>query len=331
MELKKNKKKKKVKKRVKFAVVIFILVCQMIFLPIFGVALAYYGPFTNVRDVLVTTAMQTMSHKYLATWFLSEEKINEILDKYKYIIINDEPELNDIVISDKDKQGIEIVDINSGTSRGKMMIVNDPSRVTLATTSKLGEVGETLSTICKNEKAIGGINAGGFGDDGGAGIGDNPTGIIIKDGNMVWGTKEKNIQHIVGLTKDNKLAFKSQPTMSQVKNMNLRDGITFGPTLVANGSASFKGDGGTGMQPRTAIGQRKDGAILLLVLDGRGAGGSIGATYGDVRDVMLEYKAYNAVNLDGGSSSSMNYTGKTITNPSDIMGERSIVSAFIVK
>ena len=59
--------------------------------------------------------------------------------------------------------------------------------------------------------------------------------------------------------------------------------------------------------PRTAIGQRADGSVLLLVTDGRGASGHLGATAADLLNIMLEYEAVNAANLDGGSSSAMYY------------------------
>ena len=65
----------------------------------------------------------------------------------------------------------------------------------------------------------------------------------------------------------------------------------------------------SGANPRTAIGQKADGTVLLLVTDGRGAGGHLGATARDLISIMQEYGAVNAANLDGGSSSAMYYDG----------------------
>ena len=62
--------------------------------------------------------------------------------------------------------------------------------------------------------------------------------------------------------------------------------------------------------PRTAIGQREDGTVLLLVTDGRGISGHLGATASDLIDVMSKNGAVNAANIDGGSSSSMYYKGE---------------------
>jgi len=85
----------------------------------------------------------------------------------------------------------------------------------------------------------------------------------------------------------------------------------------------------SGVNPRTAIGQREDGAILLLVLDGRSVS-TLGATLQDVCDVMLEYGAVNVGNLDGGSSSVMVYDGEIINNCASVTGPRYIPDGFIV-
>lgn len=109
------------------------------------------------------------------------------------------------------------------------------------------------------------------------------------------------------------------------------EAVSFDKTMIVNGKKTIKsGDGGGGIAPRTAIGQRKDGSILLLIIDGRQAS-SIGATYREVQDIMYEYGAYNAANLDGGSSSTMYYDGEVINNPCDALGERSIPTIFYVE
>ena len=74
-----------------------------------------------------------------------------------------------------------------------------------------------------------------------------------------------------------------------------------------------------------------DGAIILLVIDGRQVN-SIGATLKEVQDILYdEYGAYNATNLDGGSSSTLFYNDEVINNPSDSLGERSIPSIVFVE
>jgi len=91
------------------------------------------------------------------------------------------------------------------------------------------------------------------------------------------------------------------------------------------------GGGGGGVGPRTAIGQKKDGTVLFLVVDGRQPGYSLGATLRDVQDILYEQGCYIAANLDGGSSSTLFYNGSVVNKPADLLGERMIPTTFIVK
>jgi exopolysaccharide biosynthesis protein len=133
---------------------------------------------------------------------------------------------------------------------------------------------------------------------------------------------------VIGFNKDNILTISNSMNLDQINNSNLRCAISFGPALILNGKPLVK-EGGTYLAPRSAIAQRKDGTILLLVIDGRQAY-SAGANYMDIQNIFLKYGAYNAANLDGGSSTTLNYQSKTINRPCDITGERSIASAFLI-
>ena len=91
---------------------------------------------------------------------------------------------------------------------------------------------------------------------------------------------------------------------------------------------------GSGLNPRTAIGQRSDGSILLFVTDGRGKSGHLGASSGDLIAVMQEYGAVNAANLDGGSSSCMYYNGEYLKSSVTFYYDNSswrLPAGFIVK
>ena len=114
--------------------------------------------------------------------------------------------------------------------------------------------------------------------------------------------------------------------------MGAVEGITFGPPLIVDGKKMItEGDGGWGVGPRTAIGQKKDGTVLFLVVDGRQPGYSLGATLRDVQDILYEQGCYIAANLDGGSSSTLFYNGSVVNKPADLLGERMIPTTFIVK
>lgn len=313
----------------------FFSLFQIIYIPLLCILLIYYGPFTNTRDMIVTTSMTTMTHQYFATFFLSDEKIEEILKKNRPEEVLADQNLDDIKIDTASTEeavnptdGIELVDVSSSTFKGYLLIVSDPSRVKLATAPRLGKVGSTTSQIVEEYDAIGGINAGGFADDA-LGTGGKPSGILIEDGELKT-TNYGGSYSIVGLDADHKMIVSNSMTYTRMKQLNLQSAVSFGPVIIINGQPTIRsGDGGWGIQPRTAIGQRKDGTILMLVIDGRQAD-SLGATLKNVQDIFLQYGAYNAFNLDGGASSTMYYNSKLVNNPSDIMGERYVPCAFII-
>lgn len=302
---------------------------EIIFVPILSIILIYYGPFTNLKEMIVTTAMTTMRHQYFATLFLSSSEIAEIIEKNRPDQNIEDQNIEDIKIDKNITDGIELVDVSTKTFKGYLLIVNDPSRVKLATTPRLGKVGATTSQIVKHYDAVAGINAGGFADDA-LGTGGKPSGILISDG-VLKTENAKGSYSVVGLDTSNRMIVSNSMTYKTMKSKNIRDAVSFGPTIIVNGKPTIKSgsDGGWGIQPRTAIGQRKDGSILMLVIDGRQAG-SIGATLKNVQDIFLKYEAYNAFNLDGGASSTMVYNDKLVNTPSDIMGERYVPCAFVV-
>ncbi|CCZ55981.1 exopolysaccharide biosynthesis protein [Clostridium sp. CAG:1219] len=314
------------KKSIKY-ILLFILF-QVIFVPVLVMSLIYYGPFKAVREMLVTTAMNTMTHQYFATMFLDQEEIDEIIARNRPSEEIGNQDLNDIKISDAVDNGIELIDVSSSSFKGYLLIVNDPSRVKLATAPRLGTVGATTSQIVEANDAIGGINGGGFKDDA-LGTGGKPDGLLMQDGKLINGYEYSSYK-VVGLDYDNKLIVSNSTSYSALKKLNVRDAVSFGPVIVINGQPTiYSGTGGYGIHPRSAIGQRKDGAILMLVIDGRQVD-SLGATLKNVQDIMLQYGAYNAFNLDGGASSTLVYNNKVVNHPSDIMGERYVPCAFII-
>lgn len=314
------------KKSIKY-ILLFILF-QVIFVPVLVMSLIYYGPFKAVREMLVTTAMNTMTHQYFATMFLDQEEIDEIIARNRPSEEIGNQDLNDIKISDAVDDGIELIDVSSSSFKGYLLIVNDPSRVKLATAPRLGTVGATTSQIVEANDAIGGINGGGFKDDA-LGTGGKPDGLLMQDGKLINGYEYSSYK-VVGLDYDNKLIVSNSTSYTALKKLNVRDAVSFGPVIVINGRPTiYSGTGGYGIHPRSAIGQRKDGAILMLVIDGRQVD-SLGATLKNVQDIMLQYGAYNAFNLDGGASSTLVYNNKVVNHPSDIMGERYVPCAFII-
>lgn len=307
---------------------IYLLV-QIVVLPILILGLIYYGPYTNIRDLIVTTSMTTMRHQYFATAFLPKETIDQILEDSRPPEIVEEQNLEAIDVSANASytDGIELVDVSSSTYTGYLLIINDPRRVKLATAPRLGVVGSTTSQIVEHYDAVAGINASGFADDA-LGTGGIPAGLIISNNEVVT-PNETGYYSFVGFNQDNVMIISNSMSYYNIVNMGIRDACTFGPVIVYNGYGIFSNGGGYGLQPRTAIGQRADGTVLFLVIDGRSTK-SLGGTLKNVQDIMLQYGAVNAFNLDGGASTTMVYNGEIINSPSDILGERYVPCAWIV-
>ncbi len=229
--------------------------------------------------------------------------------------------------------GVEVVSIKGDTYNGTLLIVYDPSRVTVGTLDNYGEgySGKTLRKFIEDTGAVGGINAGGFWDEGGKGTGAIPDGIVIRDGQIAWGEEGQRYKCVIGFD-ENHILHVGNMTGKQALDAGIVNGLSFsrGPVLIINGvPQNSKSSLGGGLNPRTAIGQRADGAVLLLVLNGRQAD-SLGATCDDLVSIMLAYGAVNAANLDGGSSTLMVYQGETMNQSAYFFGERKLPNAILI-
>ena len=236
-------------------------------------------------------------------------------------------EVVDYGLVDEDGDGIIIDQVVKKLCTGYMMIVQDPSRVFVGKPDSFGGSGLSVENMCKKYDAIGGINGGGYFDDGGGGSGGIPTGLTVSEGVFYNENAESGI--FIGFDQEGILHVGNMDTAT-AHDVGIRDGVTFslGPILVANGMPVDAVGITTGMNPRTAIGQRADGAVLMLVIDGRQAQ-SAGATYADLTEIMLDYGAINACNLDGGSSTAMWFDGDYVNNCST--NPRNLPTCFLVR
>lgn len=325
-------------------IIIDIMICMFLFFT--------YGPIDYFRNLLVTTAMTTKSHHYLAKTLYSEETIYEIMDSNYMEEVNENTNLTEINVGNieekteydsiyeeqilnRDKDAVyKIIPLSGNTYKGYLVAVYDPSRIELVTSRYLGKRGETVQEMAKREDALIAINAGGFADAGGVGNGGIPTGSLIQDSNLIYQGQDTGWGGgIVGFTKDNILML-YKGTANDAIEQGIEDAVDFGPFLIVNGKRSIaKGNGGYGISSRTAIGQRQDGIVLFVVIDGRQPGYSLGIDMSELTDIFVRYRAYNAVNLDGGASSSLVENKKLISKPCaySATGERWIASAWIVK
>lgn len=305
------------------------------------------GPSTQIRNLFVTSVRETSAAGFLADIFLTDEEVMEIVTANvtdagetqtdtSLLDFGSNSEENKEEVSDtvagevEEEEPIEIVTVKGALYNGKMMIIKDPSRVKVGVCDKFDrtKAGMTLLEICDKYDAIAGINGGRYYDDYGFGKGGEPKGIVFSEGKLVYGDLWTTYD-IYGFDKNN-VFICGRMTGQQAVDMGFRDAVTFGPALVVNGQAVDSVGTGGGLNPRTAIGQRADGSVLLLVIEGRQTS-SIGASYMDLIEIMLEFGAVNAANLDGGMSSSMAYEGEEIINNCSIKGSRDMPTAFIVE
>ncbi len=343
------------KRLIIFLLITVVMVVMMLYCLMW---VAVNGPSTVVRNIFVMSVRETSAMGFLADIFLTKEQIASIEAENKLVVTDEITDTSLISIgksesSNDDNQsqkpdigqtddnpldeGIEYVDgvavkkISESTFQGYMMLVKDPSRVFVGVSnSKFDEKkpGKTVMDIMQSYGVSMGINAGGFEDPQGTGDGALPKGIVISDGKLLYGS-ESGSYELIGFNKDNILVV-GRMTGKQALEEGIRDAVSFGPTLIVNGEAlSGIGTGG-GLNPRTAIGQRADGTVLLLVIEGRQAT-SLGASYTDLIRVMLEYGAVNAANLDGGSSSVMYYEGSLVNSNASVIGLRKMPTAFLVR
>ena len=329
-----QKKKKSWKHKVK---IILIIIFILMVIGSTGLFLFFKtNIFQDYKELWVQTAMTTMNHQYLATWFMSDTEINEIMKSLE-VVNNEDSELNAIELpkveeeieEEKPKENqINVDKIKGSNYVGFVMTISDPSKVKLVDSRK-SNMGTKLSEICKKHDAIAGINASGFADPDGGGMGHQLNEPAIIDRKLLYGNKNQKMS-LIGLTERGELVL-GKYTYQEAMDIGIQSGLQFGPFIIVNGHNQIQKANAGGLHPRMAIGQRKDGTMIFVCVDGRQPGYSIGATQLELQNIFEKYGAYNAANLDGGSSATMYYDGKVINKTSTPIGERYLPNAIIVE
>ena len=325
----------KIKKRTIFLA--FIDLCIICF-----ICIVYLSP--KFKNWWITTASSTGNHKWFADILYSDNEIIKVLENNKVIEIDEEVNLDDITFETEEKESYDsiydeqilkrnkddlykLITIKEKEYSGYLVVVYDPSRISLVTASHYGS---SLKMLAKENDAVVAINASGFNISQGY-----ANGVVIKDGKLVsnYGYNRHG-GGIIGFTYNNVLMLTNSNSTEAIKK-GIKDAVEFGPFLIVNGKPStIKGNGGLGTANRTAIAQRKDGIVLFLVIDGRGANNSDGIDMNGLIEILTRYKAYNAANLDGGGSSTLVINNELINNPRGYYGdnwERPLPNAWIVK
>lgn len=219
---------------------------------------------------------------------------------------------DDVVAIDA-KNKILILEVNGEGYNGRLAIAKDAGKVRVGMAEGLkdnlkGE-GSQIDALSEYNNAILSINASGFVDYDGNGDGGQPIGAVIQQGKMINPPVGGN-WFMVGLNYDNWMMVEKNNADNQ-----LREAVEFMPALLIDGVKQVDGSAGWGIQPRTAIGQKANQDVLMLVIDGRQLNHSIGTTVGECAEILERYGAVQACNLDGGASSIMYYNNHPVTKP----------------
>lgn len=336
----KIRRKKKILKRT-----IFFILCDILALIGFFVM---YGPFSYVRNLYVTTAMQTRNHQWLARVFYNEKTIEKIMNNNYIVTVDEDVNLDAVIIdtAEKDKYKdkyeeelltredgndlYKVLDVKVGNAKGYLVAIYDPTKVKLLRVKKfnIGTFGERVIDLCQRYGGEVCINAGGFanGLDNGS---DIPLGYVIDEGKVAWSESNNARGNIIGLTKDGKLKLMNNATGNEAVDAGVYYGVEFGPFLIVNGK-SIKIEGTPyGVANKCVIAQRKDGVIMFLVTEGETY--IDGASLQDVLEVLERYGAYNAANLDGGQSTSLVIDNELVNTPNYLakkQGGRYVVTGW---
>lgn len=337
-----RKQKKLYKKTILFIVIdIIIAICFFVM----------YGPWDKVRNLYVTTAMQTMNHKYLANIFYSNKTIEKIQSQNYLITLDEDTNTDEIKIDNKEKEtykneyekelltrdegneDYKLLNIKVGNANGYLVAIYDPTKVKLLRTKKFnaGTFGERVIDLCKRYGGSVCINGGGFANGLSNGS-DIPQGYVIDEGEVVWpqdGNNSDGVGNIIGITNEGNLKLMTAATGREAINAGIKYGMEFGPFLIVNGKSVTIEGTPYGVANKCVIAQRKDGTILFLVTEGETY--IDGASLKDVVDVLEKYGAYNAANLDGGQSTSLVINNTLVNSPNYLakkQGGRYVVTGW---
>lgn len=308
-----------------FFVLLFVYGCAFV---------VYNSDNVKTKEILTLSLLETSAAYFIPELFLSDDEISRIILENTVTLSTAKTDTS-LVNIEKTNSEIELIEISGATYKGRIIIIPDPSQVYLATPTwgfNSSQGGMTVAEMVERDQAIAGINAGGFKDSKGTGNGSTPTGYVIQNGEITYGLEE-TVDCVTGFDENNVLIV-GRMSAKEALEAGIVDGFCFNlndvGALIVNGEPVKISGTGSGLNPRTAIGQKADGTIILVSIDGRQAH-SLGAVYNDLIEIFLEYDVINASNLDGGSSSMMIYQGQTVSVSSSLYGDRRLPTAILVK
>ena len=213
------------------------------------------------------------------------------------------------------------------TYRGVLVIMKDPSRLSLQAASTLGSVGQVCGKIAEAHGGVIGMTGSGFIDPGGTGNGGTLAGYAMCNGKSYGGHMGYGYKRLE-LHEDNRIYIRDSD--SEV-SPGTTDAVEFSPAMIIDGETVVNARSGfSDLQPRACLGQSKYGEIIALLVEGR-LTTSVGISVPDCAAIMTKHDCMQAMNLDGGTSAMIWYKGKYImrsSNPALTAG-RTLPNAFV--
>lgn len=316
----------------RFLAVVLTVVAVLAFTLLMSMKMICGSTSPSAKRTFVTTMLETGQLKFLVSWFVPSQEVQEIVDANSMVKLDDDVDAGLITFKpfedneqNPEAKDLEVIELSGRTYTAKLIKVRDPSRISLATIYPWRDIGVTLEELAQQSGAIAAINGGIY--DSTNNTGGRPYGVIVSNGEIQYNQpNEYPGLVLVGFDNDNILQIIDINGMTPdqlealVQEKGIRDAVTFQEEssdannhfvqLIINGNPRGMNGAGSGLNPRTAIGQCADGSVLLLVTDGRGKNGHLGASAADLIEIMNQYGAVNAANLDGGSSTCMYYNGE---------------------
>jgi len=338
-----SKPNKRNKRKFSKLLIVFTIIIQLLLASFLSLMLVVHGPFNTIRKAVIGSAMSTFTHQYIAKLIFSQKQIDEVINVGKNVDVN-EQDITQIKPINYDDTNIteEYITAKDGSYDGYLLEISDPLRVKLAMTAFLDKTGQNTSDMAKAHDAVAAINGGGFADLSWAGTGAEPSDFVIMDGKVAF--KDKNLNenqqyNVIALNAQGTLVVGNYSLNGLLKlDVKVMSAVTLENyvPLVVNKVPTYKNSeqcSSNGFHPRTVIGQKSNGTIMMLVLDGRRVRNGVlmkGASLYDAAQIMKDHGAANVANLDGGNSTTMYYNGEVINNPSGELGERPTSTAFYV-
>lgn len=306
-----------------------------------------YGPYDKARVFWITTSQETLSHGYFSNIFYSVKTIRKVMSQNYMVAVNEETNPNDItigaiekdtnyesiyekqILEHDDTEDYKLVKFKYASMSWYMIVIYDPTRINVATASNYVRYGETLTTIAKNSGAIAAINGGGY-----SWTDSKAAGLVVNEGKLLYAQSSNS--YVSAAFNSKGVLMVGKLSASELEAKDVKYALSFGPALVVNGkSVTIRGTGGSGKNPRTALAQRKDGIVLFIVANGydNPSLGRGGVYINELLTILERYKAYNAINMDGGSSTTMVLNNELINNPCDPVqdGQDFVRTAWIFK